>query len=797
MLRFAYPGWNEATPDSTRERFKSDLAQHIVRLVNPAAAEFSADMATALGDVLKHKDVRPHVKNALQNAGISAPAASPHNAPEQQKMLIGVDEAIALRYTAGTRQRGEQAYRNTLNAAHATVDATTQRMNDLYSKHCPYVYFPAEGNPGLAVHGPKTLEKMLANDFYWDMMDFSGKRAGKYLHCLSNDGTQSGEYCTDSCMILGWNTLNTRTDTGLHGTSCQSVRMYVPNAIIPMTESKVALDAAYSHPVSLWDVKDLKIKAPGRPELEYHGFCVADDSATSKADKCTGTSSEWFCSFCTLTRKAYRTGACAHKPDTYVNDRVDTDALVLVPIVEDGKIVALEHERRAIRFPVKDRVFLDPRCKHQWHLHQCTCKSVLGKVVAERFDYTSKAKLEACELDLVIVFEEMEAARAAMPKNKKDKKKRQDKINQLEAMVAKMEQSKKEFERRITQCDEHKYFSPKHPDHVEILRWCKQYTFGQTGEVIHKNGTAMVIDDPFHLFFNAFKKQDLEILKSAYRAHNCYQDLQFWFFSVGLRHIDLGNHSEDWDEWIKSSPNRDNLKKPQEARADLNGMECKDVYVHYNDACEYLLTIATDKSLAAKTRSCMVQIHELMKPLFRHLKSTHNFLPRVDGELQNPATDYTNSVKAYHDFFTDNVNASNGFDVVGVDLLMQPWHVMLEHVPGWINKLWNDYDLMIGELSCEIVEHYNKLICRHLERRTNMHESLNNVKENKYFQTLRHFLVQIMCFPHTLFPKKRKSKCSRCREPGHYKNNKKRCTKHEDYKILYKDVYDETHDDWE
>ena len=78
-----------------------------------------------------------------------------------------------------------------------------------------------------------------------------------------------------------------------------------------------------------------------------------------------------------------------------------------------------------------------------------------------------------------------------------------------------------------------------------------------------------------------------------------------------------------------------------------------------------------------------------------------------------------------------------------------------------------------------------------------MHESLNNVKENKYFQTLRHFLVQIMCFPHTLFPKKRKSKCSRCREPGHYKNNKKRCTKHEDYKILYKDVYDETHDDWE
>jgi hypothetical protein len=93
-----------------------------------------------------------------------------------------------------------------------------------------------------------------------------------------------------------------------------------------------------------------------------------------------------------------------------------------------------------------------------------------------------------------------------------------------------------------------------------------------------------------------------------------------------------------------------------------------------------------------------------MAPLFTHLKSTRNHLPMVNGEFQNPAAVYRIDVRAYHDYFVTNVNASNGFDVVGVDCLMNPWHVMLEHVADWIEVLWEKYDLMLGELSCEVVE---------------------------------------------------------------------------------------------
>jgi hypothetical protein len=52
-----------------------------------------------------------------------------------------------------------------------------------------------------------------------------------------------------------------------------------------------------------------------------------------------------------------------------------------------------------------------------------------------------------------------------------------------------------------------------------------------------------------------------------------------------------------------------------------------------------------------------------------------------------------------------------------------------------------------------------------------------------------------LCFPETLFKKKRKFECSVCKTPGHQKNNKKRCKVNEGYKTLYAVIYDSDNDD--
>ena len=342
---------------------------------------------------------------------------------------------------------------------------------------------------------------------------------------------------------------------------------------------------------------------------------------------------------------------------------------------------------------------------------------------------------------------------------------------------------------RILENPDHKIWDPKHPNHVQILDFAKRFCFGQTGPPLHSNGQTMKLDDPFHLWLNTFKAQEWSILKSAFRQHASTRALQQWMFKIGLKHIDLGNHSEDWADYIKSNKDRDRLKKPQEPREDVTGNEAKQIFCSYLDACEVLSAIATDKALVEKTIAVLKQVHLFGGELYSHLKATKNFLPLVDGKHQNPSLLFTKLVQGYHDYFVTNVNAANGFDLVGQDCLMEPWHVTLEHCPGWIHELWEKYDLMIGELSCEIVEHYNKLVCKFLEDRTNHHESMENDKDNKYWQTFRYFLVQLQCFPETLYKTKRKRKCGVCTEAGHNKNSSKKCKKHSKHKPLYSVVY--------
>ena len=213
-----------------------------------------------------------------------------------------------------------------------------------------------EGNPGKAVNGPETVEKLLSLDWYWDMMDFSGKREGLYLSRTSDDGTQAKEYTTDSVMIYGHNCLNRRKDMDFHGMCCQSTSTYMPQVIVPLTESKVSLHEAYRDAVEQWDKPDLTIEADGRPALKHVGFCVSDDSATSKKDKLTGTSSDNFCPFCTQDRASYRAGCSSHLPN-YENTKIDPKTFHLAAIRGgDGAIISLEAQEKAVRYPIKQRV---------------------------------------------------------------------------------------------------------------------------------------------------------------------------------------------------------------------------------------------------------------------------------------------------------------------------------------------------------------------------------------------------------------------------------------------------------
>ena len=753
-------------------------------------------METIVCDILQQKAVRPYVEKALQKAGIekaaaAAPAATPAPTPAPNR-IIDAHTAVKLRYTAGTKQRGEQAYRNELQDSHVPVKAIIKHQNELFCKECPKVYFPCEGNAGLAVHGPKTVEMMLQKDFYWDLLDQSGKRAGKYLCRESDDGTNAQEYTTESIMIKGHNCLNAKRDAGLHGLACQSTSMYVPQVIAPMTESKSSIHELYSHATSLWDTPGLKIKAAGRPELEYVGFNVADDSATSKARKLTGTSSDWFCPFCTLCRQSWRDGKRDYKPG-YENSIVDEKTLHLVPEVDKdtGDIVGADTVQKSVRYPIKKRVWLDPNCDHRYWEHDCACMSILMKVIMDHYDYTAQQYLTQATQDLALskeVLEEylhMPVGRGAGKINRKQYDKN---VREARKAVKHNEESVQCYTKRLEYAD----FSPwhsKNPDHNKILALSKRLTFGQTGVPVHRHGSVMEIDDPFHIGMNTFKTQNWAVLISAFRTIGQLQQLQFWLFETGLKHIDLGNHSEDFDIWISSNQNRDRIKKPQEPRADLTGKETKEIFCNYSDAIERLSSVAPDKVAVIKTVEVLTQVHTLYQPLFTHLKATKNFLPLVDGKMQNPSAHCRAAAQAYDDYFTSNVGAANGFDVVGLDLMMEPWHCMVTHVPDWIDELWEKYDLMIGELSCEIVEHYNKLICKFIEHRTNNHESMTSLDDNKFFQTFRHFLVQIMCFPETLFKPERKRKCGVCRESGHNKTNTKKCKQNVKYKPLYGIVY--------
>jgi hypothetical protein len=134
------------------------------------------------------------------------------------------------------------------------------------------------------------------------------------------------------------------------------------SVVVSLWLPQVALEVGYGAAIKQWDVKDLKIRPAGRPELEYHGFDVQDESSNAKMDKGTGTSSDNFCSYCTCMRTTWREGRtshlhCAEKP--YENQMCDDDTLVIY-IDSNGTVGC---DRRVVRYPIIPRVHRDPTCK--------------------------------------------------------------------------------------------------------------------------------------------------------------------------------------------------------------------------------------------------------------------------------------------------------------------------------------------------------------------------------------------------------------------------------------------------
>ena len=69
-----------------------------------------------------------------------------------------------------------------------------------------------------------------------------------------------------------------------------------------------------------------------------------------------------------------------------------------------------------VRFPIKKRVHLDPACLHRYWLHECTCLSILGRHIEERFDNdTHKGRIkevEAIKQDLLLIQAEIKVEKA-------------------------------------------------------------------------------------------------------------------------------------------------------------------------------------------------------------------------------------------------------------------------------------------------------------------------------------------------------------------------------------------------
>ena len=119
-----------------------------------------------------------------------------------------------------------------------------------------------------------------------------------------------------------------------------------------------------------------------------------------------------------------------------------------------------------------------------------------------------------------------------------------------------------------------------------------------------------------------------------------------------------------------------------------------------------------------------------------------------------------------------------------------PMHKMEKHMTKHIRWLWDNFKVVIGQLSGEVVENKNQDICKFACSHTNNKVDAKSIENSLYYQMMRYMLVQLYCYPDTLYEEPStapnclaNSKCHRCGViVDHTKANKRKCLQHPDYK---------------
>ena len=154
------------------------------------------------------------------------------------------------------------------------------------------------------------------------------------------------------------------------------------------------------------------------------------------------------------------------------------------------------------------------------------------------------------------------------------------------------------------------------------------------------------------------------------------------------------------------------------------------------------------------------------------------------------ADEFDHAIKDFTKTFREKVTPSIGAQNYGKKGYFKlPMHILECHTTSDIRWLWDNFKVVIGQLSGEVVENKNQDICKFASQHTNNGTSDTSVYNSLYFQMIRYMLIQTYCFPDTMFELKSdapntlpKLKCHRCGVVGaHTKGNKKKCVAHPDY----------------
>ena len=102
-------------------------------------------------------------------------------------------------------------------------------------------------------------------------------------------------------------------------------------------------------------------------------------------------------------------------------------------------------------------------------------------------------------------------------------------------------------------------------------------------------------------------------------------------------------------------------------------------------------------------------------------------------------------------------------------------HYCLDHIKRMMLHLFDTYELRLAQISTQASEHAAKLATTFVLHKSSMQHTM-------FVQYFHDRSAQLLHFPYTLLPPKRRAdtaKCGKCGEYGHYKHNKTLCTLYE------------------